>query len=106
MRAVKGSLRHSLKGSGGESEGLRPGKWHVSACQWVGEKVVRSGNERGRYSPSGRVKLRSEAVLVRCTTLKPNPGCYSYGRARRRSIKSGNVEKWQEGDQRYNVMRH
>ena len=36
MRAVKGSLGHSLKERYRESEGPRPGKWHVSACQWVG----------------------------------------------------------------------
>jgi len=36
MRAVKGSLGHSLEVRCGELEGPRPGSWHVSACQWVG----------------------------------------------------------------------
>jgi len=35
MRAVKNNLPTSF-GEVGESEGPRPGKWHVSACQWVG----------------------------------------------------------------------
>jgi hypothetical protein len=36
MRAVKGSLGHSLELRFGELKGPRPGVWHVSACQWVG----------------------------------------------------------------------
>ena len=36
MRAVKGSLSHSLELRFGELKGPRPGVWHVSACQWVG----------------------------------------------------------------------
>jgi len=36
MRAVKGSLGHSLQERHKKLEGPRQGNWHVSACQWVG----------------------------------------------------------------------
>ena len=36
MRAVKDSLAVPLRAKVGESEDLRQGYWHVSACQWVG----------------------------------------------------------------------
>jgi len=35
MRAVKGSLGHSLQERHEESEGPRTGYWHASARQWV-----------------------------------------------------------------------
>jgi hypothetical protein len=36
MRAVKGSLGHSLQERHKKSEGPSQGEWHVPACQWVG----------------------------------------------------------------------
>jgi hypothetical protein len=43
MRAVEGKLGHSLEERHKKSEGPPQGTWHVSACQWVGENVARSG---------------------------------------------------------------
>jgi hypothetical protein len=43
MRAVKGSLGHSLELRFGELKDPRLGVWHVLACQWVGVNDARSG---------------------------------------------------------------
>jgi len=39
MRAVKNNLPTPSE-EVGKSEGPRTGTWHVSVCQWVGEKVA------------------------------------------------------------------
>jgi len=56
----KGSLGHSLQERHKKSEGPRQGKWHVSACQWVG------GCERCAQLGLSQLPLKSDSSLRPC----------------------------------------